>query len=76
MNKLNIKATAITRAEMVRYVDPIFGRVESHKMVKFHRVQLVIGNTYFVGSKTYATFKAAERAAKRLEGNFYDEATL
>jgi hypothetical protein len=54
-------------SEYKRSVDRIFGRVESFTLVKTHRVQIQIGNSYFIGTRTYPTAEAARLASKRLE---------
>lgn len=59
-------ASATITSEYRRSVDGIFGRVEKFDLKHSHRVQIKIGNSYFVSRKTYASLEAARRAASRI----------
>jgi len=68
-----VKALATNHVEYKRRVDGIFGRVERFDLVRSHRVQIQIGNQYFISTRAYETADGARRAADRLERNSQGE---
>lgn len=67
---MKVRATKVSN--YVRRVDGIFGKVERFDLVHEHRVQIQIGNRYFVSTRTYSTEADARRAAKRMETHHAD----
>jgi len=64
-----MEARAVARAEYNRYVDGIFGEVEEIRLDRVYRIELKIGNSYFLSNRTYSSFESAYRAARRIQGN-------
>jgi hypothetical protein len=62
-----MKARAVMTSTYKRYLDPIFGKVESFRPVKEHRVQIQVGRLFFTSNATYSSAENAKAAAARME---------